>query len=47
MNDCSWCAAEQGLVATDSPTICARHEAEIMRQLAERQAAKEASSCKL
>ena len=42
MNDCSWCADERGEQATDSPTICARHEALLLEQLAARQQARSA-----
>ncbi len=42
MNDCSWCAQEAGEQPTDSPTICARHEALLLEQLAARQAARSA-----
>jgi hypothetical protein len=42
MNDCSWCADEQGVTPTASPTICPRHEALLLEQLAARQAARSA-----
>ncbi len=42
MKDCSWCAQEAGEPPTDSPTICAQHEALLFEQLAARQAARRA-----
>ncbi len=42
MNDCSWCAEERGEQPTASPTICARHEAQLVEQLAARQSARSA-----
>ena len=41
MCDCSWCAAETGQQTTDSPTICAYHEALLLQQQEERKAQKE------
>jgi hypothetical protein len=40
--DCSWCAAEQGAPATDSPGICAYHQGLMFQQSAERRAQREA-----
>ena len=42
MSDCSWCAEEAGERPTASPTICPRHEALLLEQLAARQAARSA-----
>ena len=41
MSDCSWCAAEQGLKTTDSPSICERHMALLLQQSADRQRERE------
>lgn len=41
MSDCSWCAAEQGLKTTDSPSICERHMALLLQQSEDRQRERE------
>jgi hypothetical protein len=43
MNDCSWCAQEASVTPSASPTICPRHEALLLEQLAARQAARSAA----
>ncbi len=43
MKDCSWCAQEAGEPPTDSPTICAQHEALLFEQLTARQSARSAA----
>jgi len=44
MKKSSWCAKQQGLEPTTSPSICAMHEAMLLQQQAARQAARRAKS---